>query len=150
MSNSNMTPEVLESIRAAAEGRILSEEKREVLSCWVRDTTRRPILFKSLLPGVYAVGDPRDPATLRCNITAARAVQIALANPGRCDMVRAADFAAPGSKKPDDCVRNGIKRFADFLEANGQIALGAMTRGIRVMDGYLVAPRRGSFSVITE
>lgn len=140
-------PKVLDDLLLAAGGRTLDEDRRARLAALHRALVRRPVLFRSHTPGVFEMGDHSAPTILRCGILAAAGAQLALVNPGRADLVRAADFAGPDAANPDISVRSGLKRFAHFLEVNGQRPLASAVLQIQVIEGYLVAPRRRQFDI---
>lgn len=140
-------PQVIDDLLLAADGRTLDEDRRARLAALHRALVRRPLLFRCRTPGVFEVGDNGDPTILRCDILAAAGAQLALVNPGRVDLVRASDFAEPGIANPDISVRSGLKRFAHFLEVNGQRPLARAVLQIQVIEGYLVAPRRRQFEI---
>ena len=140
-------PKVLDDLLLAAGGRTLDEDRRARLAALHRTLVRRPVLFRTHTPGVFEVGDHSAPTILRCDILAAAGAHLALANPRRVDLVRAADFAKPGIANPEISVRGGIKRFAQFLESRGQRTLASAVLGIQVINGYLVAPLRREFDI---
>jgi hypothetical protein len=146
----NISPAVLDDLLLAAGGRTLTDEARARLKALHWELIRRPLMLRCPIPGRFIVGDPDAPTTLDCGILAAGGAQLALANPGRSDLVRAADFADPGAAYADNSVRNGLSGFADFLEANGQRLIASAVRSIKVKGGYLVAPRNRHVDLITE
>ena len=146
----DIDPNLFDDLARAASGARLTDEAarrllahREALMC-------QPLLFQCPIPGRFIVGDPDIPAILDCGVLAAAGVHLAMVNAGRCDLVRAADFAAPGAEYPANSVRTGIKRFADVLELNGQRAIASEVRRVFVADGFIVAPGRRRFNLITE
>ncbi|NVO06347.1 MAG: hypothetical protein HXX19_10655 [Rhodoferax sp.] len=146
----NFDPLVIDDLARAATGaRLTDEAARRLLA--LREALAGPaLLFQCPAPGRFLVGDPDAPAVLDCSILAAAGAQLALANPGRADLVRVADFAAPGVEYPANSVRAGIKRFADFLELNGQRALASEVRRVTVGEKFISAPGRRRFNLITD
>lgn len=146
----NINPDVLDDLLLAAGGRTLTEDSRTRLKALHWALISRPLVFRCPTPGKFILGHPDDLLTLDCDILAAAGVHLALSNPGRADLVRAADFAAPGVKYASNTVRNGITDFADFLEANNQRALAGVVGTVGVHAGFLVAPINRHFDLITE
>lgn len=146
----NFDPMVIDDLARAASGaRPTDEAARRLLA--LRDALASPpLMFRCVTPGRFAVGDPDAPAILDCGILAAAGAHLALANPGRADLIRVADFAAPGGEYPANSVRAGIKRFVDFLELNGQRALASEVRRVTVGEKFISAPGRRRFDLITE
>lgn len=151
----NFDPAVIDDLMLVAAGRSVTELARERIRTHAIALSRAPVLFRCRIVGTFELGDPGAPQRLDCDLTAAAGAQLALANPGRSDLVRAADFAEPGVKHPENSVRSGIVRFADLLERNGHRAIAGAVRTVKVVRGadgnhYLVAPLRRTVDLITE
>lgn len=146
----NFNPQVIDDLARAATGARLTGEAIRRLLALSDALTGSPLLFQCKTPGRFIVGDPDEPQTLDCDILAATGAHLAIANPGRADLVRVADFAAPGVEYPANSVRAGIKRFADVLEVNGQRALASEVRRVKVGERFISAPGRRRFNLITD
>lgn len=148
--NHNIDPQVLDDLSRAVAGGKLSDEAVERLLALRKALSTRPLLFKCPTPGLFLLGDPDNPVALDCDIQAAAGIQLALANPGRTDLVRVADFAKPGAAYPGNSVGNGRNTFAELLEAKGQRAVASEVRRVTVKGAYLVAPSHRRFHLVTE
>lgn len=144
-------PDTLADLLLAAKGATLTEESRKRLRDLHWALVGAPLLFRCHTPGVLEIGDPEAPTVLHCGILAAAGAQLALACPG--SLVRACDFAAPGIANVGLSVRAGLKRFARYLEANGQRPLASAVLTLQVKTGpdgneYIVAPMRRLFDIV--